>query len=53
MVVVDVEMSVISDDDVADTPTEDLARMSLLVGEAIVVALALEEISVSINCKKE
>lgn len=53
VVVVDVEMSVISDDDVADTPTDDLARMSLLVGEAIVVALALEEISVSINCKKE
>lgn len=42
-------MSVISDDSVTDTLTEDLARVSLLVGEAIVVALALEEISVSID----
>lgn len=49
MAVVDVEMSEIFDDNVADTLTEDLARVSLLVGEAIVVALALEEISVRID----
>ena len=41
-------MSVISDDDVADTLTEDLARVSLLVVEAIAAVLDLEEISVRI-----
>lgn len=57
----DEEISVTTDDDLADTPIEDVtlipcsvllaaaeAVVSLLVGEVIVVVLALEEITVCV-----